>query len=151
MGDIKLDERDLKKLKNVKKVETVAEVKRIWTPNTYKIRRKGILKTEGGEIQFNAWCDVDFEEKDIVYLKGPILKKFRGEMKLNINKGNTVEINPLEIPKSMKKKGELGELVKEITPDEPVKSKSKKRKKDKNSDGYTEKSDLIGDILSNWK
>jgi len=151
MGNIKLDERDLNELKNGKKVETVAEVKRIWTPNTYKIKKKGILKTEGGEIQFNAWCDVDFEEKDTVYLKGALIKKFRGDMRLNINNGNTVKINPLEIPKSMKKKGELGRLVKEITPDDLVESKSKKRKKDKKSSSYKEKSDLIDDILSNWK
>ena len=151
MGNIKLDERDLNELKNGKKVETVAEVKRMWNPNTYKIKRKGILKTEGGKIQFNAWCDVDFKENDIVYLKGALLKKFKGYMKLNINKGNTVKINPLEIPKNMKKKGEMGELVKEITPDELVESKSKKRKKDKRGFKYKEKSDLTDDILSNWK
>jgi len=86
------EERNLHKMRDKSSIDTTVMVEKIRDSKVRKIEKEGILGTEYGSIKFNAWREVDFEEGNIIQIHDAYLKKFRGEMNLNINEGTEVKI-----------------------------------------------------------
>jgi len=91
---MKLDERDLKEISLNSWVETTAKIVSVENhKGDNKLKKKGKLKTQGGEIKFKLWFNEDLKEGDIVHLKNAHLKKFAGQIEIEINKGNIVDLH----------------------------------------------------------